>query len=108
MSFVIKRFVCLCNNVVILDIRGKIYHLVGYNSAFFINYAIRCLDKAVVADFCICCKIRDKTDVRTFGCFDRTHSAVVSIMDVTDIKGCAVTGKTAGTECRKTALMCKL
>ena len=44
-------------------------------------------------------KERDKTDVRTFGGFDRTHSSVVGIVNISNFEARTVTGKTAGAEC---------
>ena len=104
----IKRGVCLSNDVIVLGIRGHVLDFVKYNAGFFINLAERRFDKTVFVYLCISCKVGDKSDVRAFGSFDRAHTTVVAVMYVTNFEACAVTGKTAGAESGQTTLMGKL
>ena len=46
----IKRFISLCNSVVILNIGCHINNLVGYNTCFLVNFTIRSFDKAVLVN----------------------------------------------------------
>ena len=61
-----------------------------------------------MVDLGVCSQGVDKTDVRTFRCLDRAHTAVVRGVNVTDFEVSTVTGKTARTECGQTTLMSKL
>ena len=65
------------------------------------------LDKAILVDLSIAGEVGDQTDVLTFRSFDRTDSAVVSRMDVTDSTGSSVSCKTATAQSRKTSLVGK-
>src|SRR5699024_3804096 len=69
--------------------------------------AERRFNEAVFVDSCESCKVRNQTDVRTFGRLNRAHTAVVAVMNVTDFESGAVTGKTAGAEGGKSSLMGK-
>ena len=111
----IQGFVCLRNDEAVFGISGHIFYLVGNLVAkgsvavIDVQYlAVGCLDKAVVGNASVGREIRNQTDVRAFGRLDGADTAVLSIVNVTHVKGCAVTGKTAGTECRQTALVAQL
>ena len=93
-----KGLVCLGNGVVVLHVCGHVYDLIGNYACLLVHLAVGSLDKAVLVDACIGCKIGDKSDVGSFGCLDRTHPAVVGVVNVTHLKSCTVTGKTAGAE----------
>ena len=86
----VKRFVSLCDNELVLDIGCHIYCFVRNNACFLVHTAERSFNKAVLVNLCKGCKIRDKSDVRSFRRFDRTHSAVVTVMNVTNLKSCTV------------------
>ena len=47
-----KRFISLCNSVVILDISCHINNFVGNNACFLINTSVRSFDKSVFVDSC--------------------------------------------------------
>ena len=95
----------LRNVIFIFVHRGKIFDLTGRNAVHYLY--IRRLKEAVVVNMRIACHRYDKTDIRTFRCFNRAHPAVMSIVNIADFKACAITGKTAGTQCIQTALMSK-
>ena len=104
----VERLVSLSNSVVVFLVGSHIYNLVGYSARLLVNLAERSLDKAVFVNLRECCEVGDKSDVRSFRSLDRTHTAVVSIVNVTNLESCAVTGKTAGAERRETSLVSKL
>ena len=107
-ALLVKRLIRLGDDIVILDVGRHILDLVGHAAGGTVNLAVGSLEEAVLVDLGVGGKIGDKTDVRTFGRFDRADAAVVRVMHVTDVKAGAVTGKTAGTKGRKTALVRQL
>ena len=108
MTCLVKRLVCLCYNVFVFFIGSHIANLVKNSACFLINLAERSFYKAVFIYLRKGCKIGDKTDVRTFRSLYRAHTSVMRIVNITNLEGRAVTGKSAGSERRKTALMGKL
>ena len=97
--------------VIIFFIRSHIYDFVRYTGAVgvcLVDLSVRSLNKAVLVDAGIACKGVDQTDVGTFRSLDRAHSPVMCIVNVTDLKSCAVSGQTAGAQCGQTALMGQL
>ncbi len=107
-----ERFVRLCDNVLIFHVGRHIIHFIGDNVVngtvrqFDVgNAAVRRLDKAVVGNTGVGRQIRNQTDVRAFGGFNRAHTAVVRIVNVTNLERSTVTGQTAGTQCGQTALV---
>ena len=104
----VKRLVCLSDYIFILDVGGHVLDFIRDNAGRLVYPAVGSLDEAVVADPCIGCKVGDKTDVRSFRRLDRAHSAVVGVVNVTDLERSAVTGKSARSECRQTALVRQL
>ena len=105
MTVFCQRFVCLCDNVVIFHVGSHINHFVGDAAGFLVHLAVRSLNEAVLVDSCESCQIGDQTDVRTFRCFDRAHSAVVAVVYVTNFESGTVTGQTARAQCGQTTLM---
>ena len=105
-AFLIKRLVGLSNDKLVLLVCRHIDNLVKHLAVN--NPSVRSFDEAVFVNLCKGCKVGDKSDIRTFGSLDGTHTAVMAVMNVSDFKSCTVTGKTAGAESRKTALMSKL
>ena len=73
-----------------------------------VNLTIGSFHKTVFVDSCIRCKRVNQTDVRTFGRLDRTHSSVMRIVNVTNLKSGTVSRKTAGAQRGKTSLMSQL
>ena len=104
-AFFGQRFVCLCDDELILAVSSHIFYFVEHLAGFFVHAAVWCLYKAVFVDSCKGSQVGDQTDVRTFRGLYRAHSSVVAVMYVTDLKSGTVTGKTARTQRRKTALV---
>ena len=112
----VERLGSLADDVLVLDVRGHVANLVGNVAADLagllvldlFDYAVRRLDKAEVIDAGVGCQIRDQTDVRAFRGLDRAQTAVVRVVYVSNLEGCTVTGQTAGTEGRHTALVGQL
>ena len=111
MSFRIELLIRLSHMVIILFVRRHIDYFVCYDRIFrvrLVNLPVRSLDKSVFIDSGICRKGVDQTDIRTFRSLDRTHSSVVGIMNVADLKSGTVSGKTSRSECRQTSLVRQL
>ena len=53
-------------------------------------------------------QIVNQADVRAFRRLDRAHTAIVGVVNVSDVEGCAVTRQTAGAQCGQTALVRQL
>ena len=104
----VERLVCLCDDVVVLDIRRHILDNVGDLAGCLIHLAIGRLDKAVIRNLCVGGEVGNQTDVRAFRRLDRAHSAVVRVVYVTNLEGRAVTRQTAGAERGQTALVRQL
>ncbi len=84
------HFVRLCDDVVIFFIRRQV-NIVFRDFAVFFNKTVRRFNKAVFVDFGIRCQVGDQTDVRTFRRFNRTDSAVMAVVNVTDFEAGALT-----------------
>ena len=108
LAVLVDRLVRLCDVVVIFLIRGHVNNFVSNDALFLVADTVRCLYETIVVDLGICSQRVDKTDVRTFRCLDRAHTAVVRGVNVSNFEVRTVTGKTARTESGQTALMSKL
>lgn len=96
MAFFVQRFVCLRDDVSVLDVCRQIVDVIGYDAGGFIYLSIRGLYKSIFIYACVSGKGRDKTDVLTFRGFDRAHSAVVSVVNVTNFEACSFAAETPG------------
>ena len=108
-AFCIQRFVGLRYVVVFFFVSGNVNELVCYARfvAALVYFSVRRFNETVFIDAGKCCQCIDQTDVRTFWCFDRTHSAVVRMMNVSNFEACSFSGQTAGAQCGQTSLMCQ-
>ncbi len=107
-TLVVERFVRLCYRVVVLDVGGHVYDLVGDDSLFLVYLAIRGFDEAVAVYLRVGREVGDKTNVRTFRGLNRAHTAVVCVVYVAHLERRAVTRQTARTERGQTALVRQL
>ena len=108
MSFLVKLRVCFRYDVFVFLVGSHVDDFVGDDFFLFINLSVRRFDKAVFIDSRERGKRSDKTYVLTFRRFDRTHSAVVRIVNVTDFKRCPFFVKTARSQSGKLSLVRKL
>ena len=94
----IQHFVCLGDDIFVLDIGRHIFHFIGnvFLSIFKLNLTIGCFNEAVFVDFSVAGQGVNQTDVGTFRRFDGAHSAVVRVVNVTHLEACALSGKTTG------------
>ena len=69
------------------------------------NAAIRRDDEAQVVDLGIETERGNQTDVRAFRRLDWAKATIVGIVNITDLETCTLTGETARTQCRETALV---
>ncbi len=101
-SIFIQRFIRLRYMVIIFFISRHIDNFICNTRILWIcliNFTVRSFHKSVFIDTCIGCKRVDQTDVWTFRCFDRTHSSIVRIVNVSNLETCTVSGKTTWTKC---------
>lgn len=74
----------------------------------FLDHTVRAFEEAVLIGAGIGRQGVDQTDVRTFRCLDRAHTAVVSRVNVSNFKAGALTRQTARAECGNTTLVSDL
>src|SRR4051812_16235042 len=87
MAFLIEWLIGLRDDDVFFCISSEVDNLFRH---FAIRYlAVRCLEESKLIDLREYRKRRDKTDVRTFRCFDRTETAIVRVVHVADFESCA-------------------
>ena len=72
------------------------------------DLAVGGFDKAIFIDTREGRQRTDQADVRAFRRFDRAHTAIVAVVNVTDFEAGALTGETARSKGGQTALMCQL
>ena len=77
------------------------------------DFSIWSLDKTELIDLCIVCKSKDKTDVSTFRCFNRTDLSIVGVVYVSDVEelSCVISLDTTlwtdGTDSSLVSKLCK-
>ena len=69
------------------------------------NLAIRRFDKPKLVNARIARKARDKSDVRTFRCLNRTNAAIVSRVDIAHFESRALAAQSSRSQRRKTTLV---
>ena len=107
-TFVIQRFVGLCNDIFIFLVSGQIFNFIGNTFMRLIHFAVRCFNKTKLVNNRKGRKRTDQADVRTFRRLNGAHTSVVGVMYVTDFITGPFTGQTAGSQCRETAFMRQL
>ena len=93
MSFLIKLLISLSYVIVILFIGCHVYNLIRYTRILrvgLVNLSVRCLHETELIDSCEGCKRVDKSDVRTFGSLNRTHTSVMRIMHISNLESGSV------------------
>ena len=85
MAFFIERLVRLSDYHEVFVSGREVLHLCRDYSSFLVDLAVRSLDESVLVDDAVCCERTDKSDVRTFRCLDRAHSAVMRVVYVSDL-----------------------
>src|SRR4051812_1299213 len=103
-SFVIKRGVRLRNLCSIFFFSAQVSELLHVHLAIA-HLPVRGFNETHFIDLRMHAKRGDKTDVRTFRCFNRTKTTVVRIVYVTHLKACTLPAQTTGTERRYTTLV---
>ena len=107
-SVFIQRLVSFGDSAGLFLFGCHVNNLVGNLLVDLIDYLVRCLNEAVFVYSRVCCERTDKTDVRAFRSLDRTHTAVVRVVYVADIRACTLSAESAGAQCTQTALVSKL
>ena len=105
-AILVKRLISLSNDELVLLIGCHVNNLV--ENLAVNNTSVGSLDKAVFVYLCKGCKIGDKSDVGTFGSLDGTHTAVMAVVNISNLESCTVTGQTTRSKCGQTSLMSQL
>src|ERR1051325_5005660 len=103
MAFLIERLIVLRDDLVLFVIGSEIRDLARHFTVLY--KTVRRLEETKLVDTCIDRERRNKTDVRTFGCFDRAKTTVMRVVNVANFEAGALTGKTARSESRHTTLV---
>ena len=104
----VQRLIGLANNIFILYIGRHILYFFSDPAGRLIDHPVGRFDEAEVIDPRVSRQIRDQADVRAFRGLNRAHTAIVAVVHVPNLHGCAVTGQAAGTQRGKAALMGQL
>ena len=107
MSLFVQRFICLSHNKFIFNVSRHINNFRRNHTIFFVDFSKWGFNKTIFINSCKSCQIRNQTNVRTFWCFNWTHTSVMAIMNVTNFETGSVTRKSARTQCRKAPFVCK-
>ncbi|MNS47570.1 hypothetical protein D3C72_801060 [compost metagenome] len=97
----------LCDNIVIFFIRSQIRDLFSNFTCLRIYPTVWRFNKAIFVNTSKCGQGVDQTDVRSFRCLNRTHTAIVRVVNVTHFHARTFPSQTTRSECRQTALMRK-
>ena len=103
----VERFVSLRDYESVFFVGGKVIYYIRNLARRFIYSSVSRFDKPVFVYFGVSRKRSDKTDVLTFGGFYRTHTSVVSIVNVADFESGAFSVQTARPQRGKFTLMRK-
>ena len=105
-TFVIQRSIPLSYDEVFFFLSGIVLQsLIREVNLPILDATVRRRDEAEVIDLRIDTERRDQTDVWPFRRLNRTETAVVGIVYVTDLEAGTLTRETARTESRETALV---
>ncbi len=103
----VQRFVRLRHDVSVFFVCGKIIYYVRNGSGSFIHSSIRRFDKSVFVYFRKGGQRGDKSYVLTFRRFDRTHSSVVRVVNVSDFESRSFSVQSSRSQRRQFSLMRK-
>ena len=104
----IDRLGSLTDDVLVLDVCGHVFDLVGHAAGLVVDLAERRFDKAVLIDAGVGREVGDQADIRTFRRLDRAHTAIVAVVHVSHFHVRALAGKAAGAQSGQTALVRQL
>ena len=81
---------------VLVTITAEVFDLIADSTIY--NFSIWCFDESEFIDSGKRAQGADKTNVRTFGRFNRADTAVVRWMNISDFEACTVAAETAWPE----------
>ena len=95
----------LSANALVFFIGSQIDHFFGNNAINFVDFPIRSFDKAKSVDTAKRRQRANQTDIRTFRRLNRTHTAIVRMVNVADFKAGAFTTQNAWAQGAETTFM---
>ena len=107
-AVLVDRLARLRDDVLVLDVGGHVLDLVGHAAGALLDLAVGRCEEAVLIGAGIGCEVVYKADVRAFRSLYRAETAVMAVVNVTHVEGCALAGQTSGAEGGHTALMRQL
>ncbi|MPM39214.1 hypothetical protein SDC9_85847 [bioreactor metagenome] len=84
------------NGEVIFFVSSQVVDDIGNLMRVPVDTAVRRFNEAIFVDFCITGQAVDQSDIRALRRFDRTHTAIVGIVNVSDFISSTVSRQTAG------------
>ena len=107
-AVLVQRLSGLADDVVVLLVGGHIGDLVGDVEGLLVHRPVGSLDEAVLIDPGIGGQVGNQADVGACRGLNGAHTAVVAVVDVTDLHVGALTGEAAGAQGGKAPLMGQL
>ena len=104
----VERLARLRYHVSVLLVGGQVIYYIGDLVGGLVHLAVRRFDIPVLVDTSIARQRGNKTDVLTFGRFDRAHTRIVRVVNVSNLERDVLAVETAGTERGKLASVRKL
>ena len=92
----IQRFGSLCNLELIFHIRCHVDNFICHTAGSLFHSAERGNQEAILVCSGKGSEVRDKADVRSFRSLDRAKTAVMAVVNVSNIKRSSLSGKAAG------------
>ena len=107
-SIFVQFRVSLSNCVLIFFVGSQPNYFVGYFTSCTVNLTIWCLNKTILVKVSVWRQVIDQTDVRSFRCFNWTHTTVVRVVHVTNFISGTVTCQTTRSQGWQTTFVWQL
>ncbi len=108
MALFVKGFIRLHHDEFVFHIGRHIDNLRSYHSSRLIDLSKRSLNKAIFVDPRKRRQIRNQANVRSFRGLNRTHAAIMAIVNVTNLKTGSISRKSTRSQSRKPPLVGQL
>ena len=107
-AVLIQGLIGLADVELVFHIRSHVLHLVGHLTGGLVHLPVGGFHEAVLVDLGKGSQVVNQADVGTFRGLDGAHTAVVGVVNITNIEGCSLTAQTAGAQSGQTALVGQL
>ncbi len=87
MSLLVERGVSLCDEFVFLFFSGKVNDFVVFDVYdATVHFAVGSFNESKLVDLGVYTQRRDEPNIGTFGCFNRTETSVMGVVNVAHLK----------------------